>query len=102
MVQLQVRANGLIVFVPKYGIEGPVYLEEAAAAAAAAADGPGSSSGGAGGRRKGGAAAADSNFIYDEEKQASYAVCVGQVAPSSDNGCPLQALMVFPSFSAWC
>ncbi|KAL4433106.1 hypothetical protein ABPG77_006533 [Micractinium sp. CCAP 211/92] len=65
----KVRANGLIVFVPKYGIEGPVYLEEAAAAAAAAADGPGSSSGGAGGRRKGGAAAADSNFIYDEEKQ---------------------------------
>lgn len=23
---LQVRANGLIIFVPKYGIEGPVYL----------------------------------------------------------------------------
>lgn len=23
---LQVKANGLIVFVPKYGIEGPVYL----------------------------------------------------------------------------
>ncbi len=24
----QVRANGIIVFVPKYGIEGPVYLTE--------------------------------------------------------------------------
>lgn len=65
----KVRANGLIVFVPKYGIEGPVYLEDSAAAAAA--DGAGSSDGGgAGGRRKGGAAAtADSNFVYDEEKQ---------------------------------
>ena len=25
-LMLQVRANGLIIFVPKYGIEGPVYL----------------------------------------------------------------------------
>ena len=30
---LQVRANGLVVFVPKYGIEGPVYLTEKAKAA---------------------------------------------------------------------
>ena len=27
---MQVRANGLVVFVPKYGIEGPVYLTEKA------------------------------------------------------------------------
>lgn len=26
--RVQVKANGLIVFVPKYGIEGPVYLTE--------------------------------------------------------------------------
>ena len=32
----QVRANGLIVFVPKYGIEGPVYLTEKPASAASA------------------------------------------------------------------
>ncbi|KAL4428262.1 hypothetical protein ABPG75_002351 [Micractinium tetrahymenae] len=66
----KVRANGLIVFVPKYGIEGPVYLEDSAAAAAAASGGAGGSGGGAGGRKKGAAAAAaDSNFVYDEEKQ---------------------------------
>ena len=29
----QVRTNGFIVFVPKYGIEGPVYLAEKGAAA---------------------------------------------------------------------
>lgn len=33
---LQVRANGFIVFVPKYGIEGPVYLTEKRADAEAA------------------------------------------------------------------
>ena len=27
---MQVRANGLVVFVPKYGIEGPVFLTEKA------------------------------------------------------------------------
>lgn len=69
---LQVRANGLIVFVPKYGIEGPVYLEDSAAAAAAAAadGGAGPSSGSS--RKQGAAAAAaaaESNFVYDEEKQ---------------------------------
>ena len=30
---MQVRANGLVIFVPKYGIEGPVYLTEKAKAA---------------------------------------------------------------------
>ena len=70
----QVRANGLIVFVPKYGIEGPVYLEDsaAAAAAAAAADGgaaPGGSRGGGKGKGAAAAAAAESSFVYDEEKQ---------------------------------
>lgn len=79
---MQVRANGLIVFVPKYGIEGPVYLDDDDDAAAAAADGgggegPGSTASGAhsaGGRpgqgRKGGAAAAaDGKYVYDEEQQ---------------------------------
>ncbi len=33
---VQVRANGFIVFVPKYGIEGPVYLVEKGADAEAA------------------------------------------------------------------
>lgn len=65
----KVRANGLIVFVPKYGIEGPVYLEEAAAAAAAVADGGGASGGAGGGSRKKVVSAADSNYVYDEEKQ---------------------------------
>ncbi|EFN55177.1 hypothetical protein CHLNCDRAFT_35599 [Chlorella variabilis] len=78
----RVRANGLIVFVPKYGIEGPVYLDDDDDAAAAAADGgggegPGSTASGAhsaGGRpgqgRKGGAAAAaDGKYVYDEEQQ---------------------------------
>jgi S1 domain len=32
-VCVQVRTNGFIVFVPKYGIEGPVYLAEKGAAA---------------------------------------------------------------------
>ena len=54
----QVRPNSIIVFVPKYGIEGPVFLEEAEAAAAAGGHGarPGS--------------AVDSAYVYDEEKQA--------------------------------
>ena len=85
----QVRSNGLIVFVPKYGIEGPVYLDDGvvattaaaaevaasaaaetggAAAAAAAAAGPSTAGGSGSGRRRGGAAA-ESNFVYDEEKQ---------------------------------
>ena len=34
----QVRANGLILFVPKYGIEGPVYLTGKDAVAADAAE----------------------------------------------------------------
>lgn len=63
------RSNGLIVFVPKYGIEGPVYLEDSAAAAAAAADG-GTGPGSGSGRKQGAvAAAAESNYVYDEEKQ---------------------------------
>ena len=73
----QVRSNGLIVFVPKYGIEGPVYLDDAPPADGAnGASGSSSSGGGVGGaaRRKGGAPPADSNFVYDEEKQVSTGV----------------------------
>ncbi len=63
----QVKSNGLIVFVPKYGIEGPVYLT------------PPSSGKGARGSRdkkgnnKVGAASADGEdeaYILDEEAQA--------------------------------
>ncbi len=35
-VPLQVRQNGIIIFVPKYGIEGPVYLTAKGADAEAA------------------------------------------------------------------
>lgn len=55
---VQVRANGLIVFVPKYGIEGPVYLDDGKPAAEG--DGGSSST----------AAAADGAYVYDEEKQS--------------------------------
>lgn len=58
----QVRANGLLVFVPKYGIEGPVHLDDADRAGK---EGVSSSA----------PAAVDSapgavpRFVYDEEKQ---------------------------------
>ena len=52
----RIRGNGLIVFVPKYGIEGPVYLEDTAGAA-----------GKAGGAEDG--AAPTPAFVYDEERQ---------------------------------
>ncbi|KAK9825185.1 hypothetical protein WJX81_004330 [Elliptochloris bilobata] len=62
----KVRANGLIVFVPKYGIEGPVYLTErpvGAAPANGAARGPAHGATGTAGSD------ACSNYILDEEKQ---------------------------------
>ncbi|KAI3428619.1 hypothetical protein D9Q98_007442 [Chlorella vulgaris] len=58
----KVRANGLIVFVPKYGIEGPVYLDDDAAA-------NGGADGGGKKKKSAAAAAADSAYVYDEEKQ---------------------------------
>jgi len=56
----QVRANGVIVFVPKYGIEGPVYLTERPGGGAAPA------------RARAPAAApacAGAELVLDEEKQ---------------------------------
>ena len=50
---LQVRANGLIIFVPKFGIEGPVYLTAKGAPPSAS----------------GTAAVGESDFLLDEEKQ---------------------------------
>ena len=50
---LQVRANGLIIFVPKFGIEGPVYLTAKGAPPAAS----------------GTATVGESDFLLDEEKQ---------------------------------
>jgi exosome complex exonuclease DIS3/RRP44 len=64
-----VRANGLIVFVPKYGIEGPVYLDDGEAAAAAAEDGGGGRQARKAGGGSAAAAAADGAYLYDEEKQ---------------------------------
>ena len=58
----QVRANGLIVFVPRYGIEGAVYLT------------PKEEGGGGGGGGKGGgqqqAGGQQQQFVLDEERQA--------------------------------
>lgn len=53
LLPTQVKANGLIVFVPKYGIEGPVYLVTRD------------------NNKKGAAAAVDEpQFVLDEEAQA--------------------------------
>ena len=61
---MQVKANGLIVFVPKFGIEGPVYLTPP----------PSSSTSKAGGatKKKGTLAVAEEEelFVLDEEAQA--------------------------------
>eukprot|EP00887_Chlorella_sp_A99_P004969 scaffold4.g4969.t1 len=61
--QADVRSNGLIVFVPKYGIEGPVYLE---GPSAAAGGGAGSATQQQAGQKQ---QQEEGNFIYDEEKQ---------------------------------
>ncbi len=57
-------------FVPKFGIEGPVFLEDAEAAAAAA------------GRGQPAGSAVASSYIYDEDKQVGgwrYVRCRGSV-----------------------
>ncbi len=58
------RANGLVVFVPKYGIEGPVYLTEKGRAGAAARTGGVPSAAAAH------AEAQEEEFVLDEEKQS--------------------------------
>lgn len=71
---LQVRANGLIVFVPKYGIEGPVYLSSKESSSA---------------KEK------DADLILDEELQTlksrngdwSYTVSLTLSQRSSTRGC---------------
>ncbi|KAG2491107.1 hypothetical protein HYH03_010551 [Edaphochlamys debaryana] len=71
----RVKANGLVVFVPKYGIEGPVYLTGKGAdtaknnAAAAGLGAGGSGAVGAAGGAAGGSRAGPS-FILDEEAQS--------------------------------
>ena len=67
------RSNGLIVFVPKYGIEGAVYLEPAAGAAG---DKRG---GGGGGGKQQQQQEQQGEFVYDEEKQARCAAHAAQV-----------------------
>ena len=62
MVPVQVRANGLIIFIPKYGIEGTVHLN------------PKDSEGPSEAPRSNGAASeaaseAAGSFLLDEEKQ---------------------------------
>ena len=56
---LQVRANGLVVFVPKYGIEGPVYLTEKAKTASMQGIGAGNSA----------AKPGSEDFQLDEDQQ---------------------------------
>jgi len=55
----KVKANGLIVFVPRYGIEGSVYLTPKDGEGGAAADG-------------------QQQFVLDEERQARALVCLGE------------------------
>lgn len=66
----QVKANGLIVFVPKYGIEGPVYLTTKQ-------PGPSTSSSGT--------KAEEAAFVLDEKKQTVVSRCV-----PCKRGCSLQ------------
>jgi len=56
----QVRANGVIVFVPKYGIEGPVYLTVRPGGPGAPDAAPG---------RAAAPACAGAELVLDEEKQ---------------------------------
>eukprot|EP00983_Pelagomonas_calceolata_P128257 1161493-Pelagomonas_calceolata.AAC.1 len=63
----QVKANGLIVFVPKYGIEGPVYLTPRA---------DGNSNTGPSSSSSNTKAAAESAFVLDEKKQTVVSRCV--------------------------
>ena len=59
----QVRANGLVVFVPKYGIEGPVYLTEKAKATQLDQTG-------ARGQNRLRQAQAEEEWVLDEERQS--------------------------------
>lgn len=62
------KANGLIVFVPKYGIEGPVYLTPRA-------DGNSNSGPSSSSNNK---AVAESAFVLDEKKQTVVSRCARQ------------------------
>ncbi|GAX77417.1 hypothetical protein CEUSTIGMA_g4862.t1 [Chlamydomonas eustigma] len=75
----KVKTNGLIVFVPKFGIEGPVYLTPSAARKNSKADAGkqksqnGSAAGGGSNKRsndKAGAVEEEQGFILDEETQS--------------------------------
>ncbi len=79
----RVRANGLVVFVPKYGIEGPVFFDaaERAAKEAAGVGGAGAAAGAAAEGGSGAGAAAEvaaapaGAWVYDEEAQSVRSAC---------------------------
>jgi exosome complex exonuclease DIS3/RRP44 len=80
----RVRANGLVVFVPKYGIEGPVFFDAAERAAKEAAGvgggaveaAAGAGAGAAAGAAADAAAAAQAGaWVYDEEAQSVRSTC---------------------------
>ena len=62
---MQVRANGLIIFVPKYGIEGPVYLTKKDSASRHSSGMQASTAGSTGST----ADSAQDEFTLDEDKQ---------------------------------
>eukprot|EP00891_Asterochloris_glomerata_P009424 jgi/Astpho2/9424/Aster-01685 len=64
----RVRANGLIVFVPKYGIEGPVYLTSTNKKATSKPH-AGSSQPASAGQAAGGQVHEEDEFVLDEDKQ---------------------------------
>ena len=66
----QVKANGLIVFVPKFGIEGPVYLTPNPSSSSKDKGGAGGGKGGTkGGKAQKQASDVDALFVLDEEAQ---------------------------------
>ncbi len=75
----QVKSNGLLVFVPKFGIEGPVYLSGGGGGGGGGAAGAAAGGGGSGGAKKAAAAAGgvegEAVFVLDEEKQTVRSRC---------------------------
>lgn len=110
---LQVKANGLVVFVPKYGIEGPVYLsaptptaEDQAAAGSSSTQAAAGGSGAIpkqGNKPQGRSGQKDKNntapgFVLDEEKQM---VSLGIKTPDISTGCDALFCLVVTCYMVW-
>lgn len=67
----KVKANGLVVFVPRYGIEGAVFLTPKEDGKGGGSKGGGGSGGGTGGSGAGGSGSGgqQQQFVLDEERQ---------------------------------